>query len=319
MRVVTALATTTVVVGAFALAATPAHADLVTHCVGDGGAVTVPGDLVVPAGKSCQLDGTTVKGKVRVQPGANLIVTDGDFRGKVTIASDGFLSATDSVIAGKVTSKDGFGTELFNTDVGSGYTAAGNVMRPFLVTQNASIDGSVDVNKGLVDLVGTSVNGALKSVGSDYTDAYDSTVASTVRVEGNEFGSVFCASEVHGNASFLANTSGVQLGRSGTVADCEGGSMYWGRNLTVSDNTGGVEVSDNIVVGNLSGTGNTPAPTGADNRVRGTASGQFADLQPPAAARTTATPAHRDAAISAAAQKRHTEAATTAGRAGKAF
>jgi hypothetical protein len=45
-----------------------------------------------------------------------------------------------------------------------------------------------------------------------------------------------------------------------------------------------VDVTDNIIRGDLTGSGNDPAPTGADNRVRGEASGQFAELAP--AART---------------------------------
>ena len=45
--------------------ALPATAALVTHCIGTGGAVTVPNDLYVPAGESCSLEGTTVTGNVQ--------------------------------------------------------------------------------------------------------------------------------------------------------------------------------------------------------------------------------------------------------------
>jgi hypothetical protein len=88
---------------------TTASADLVTRCVGTGGAVTVPGDLVVPAGKSCVLEGTTVEGKVTVQAGADLVVTDGVFKGVVVVAEDGYLDAYNTTEAGKVTSRGGYG------------------------------------------------------------------------------------------------------------------------------------------------------------------------------------------------------------------
>ena len=55
------------VVGA---AAPAARADLITYCIGTGGAVTVPNDLYVPAGESCSLEGTTVTGNVQVAAGS---------------------------------------------------------------------------------------------------------------------------------------------------------------------------------------------------------------------------------------------------------
>ena len=55
---------------------------------------------------------------------------------------------------------------------------------------------------------------------------------------------------------------------------------YFGGNVTISDNVGGVDVTGNIVRGDLTGEGNDPAPTGDDNRVRGEAGGQFAELEP---------------------------------------
>lgn len=71
-----------VLAGATAL---PAQADLFTGCVGTGGAVTVPGDLVVPSSKSCILDGTTVEGRVTVQSGTDLIATDATVKGAVSV------------------------------------------------------------------------------------------------------------------------------------------------------------------------------------------------------------------------------------------
>ena len=68
----------------------------------------------------------------------------------------------------------------------------------------------------------------------------------------------------------------VQLGASGALDNCEQGPSIWGGNVLVSGTTGTVEVSDNIIRGNLNGTGND-AVTASDNRVRGNIEGQFAE------------------------------------------
>jgi hypothetical protein len=76
-RTVATLATVSAALTVFSvLAAAPrAGADLVTYCVGTGGAVTVPNDLYVPTGESCALTGTTITGNVSVAASANLVVT----------------------------------------------------------------------------------------------------------------------------------------------------------------------------------------------------------------------------------------------------
>ncbi|MEE2048141.1 hypothetical protein Q7689_32940, partial [Nocardiopsis tropica] len=68
---VAVLATTALAVGGVTLMASPAQADLVTLCSGHGGAVTLPTDLAVPAGKNCFLDGTVIQGDITVRQGAN--------------------------------------------------------------------------------------------------------------------------------------------------------------------------------------------------------------------------------------------------------
>ncbi len=57
-----------------------------TRCRGALGAVTV-GDLVVPAGATCTLDGTNVRGNIAVRSGATLDATGVSVRGN--IQSDG--------------------------------------------------------------------------------------------------------------------------------------------------------------------------------------------------------------------------------------
>jgi hypothetical protein len=269
---------------------TQASADLVTRCIGTGGAVTVPGDLVVPAGKSCVLEGTTVEGKVTVQAGADLVVTDGVFKGAVIVAENGYLDAYNTAVTGKVTSRGGYGT-TFNggTSLAAGYAGlapADASIVPFAYFEATSVTKNVQSASGELYLGGSTVAGSVVGDGTVYTDVLDSTLTGTFTVKGNVDGSVVCGSEIDGNA-ILDGNGAVQVGGGNLIDDCSDVN-YFGGNVAIANNTGGVAVNGNIIRGNLGGDGNAPAPTGADNRVRGTLSGQFTDLQPAAAARRAA-------------------------------
>ena len=269
--------------------AVPASADLVTRCVGTGGAVTVPGDLVVPKGESCSLSGTTVQGQVRVQDGADLVITDGKLMGAVTVSKDGYFDTTNTAIAGPVTSRGGYGVYLDRSTLSQDFRgrAAGDT-EPFAYLTDSTVGGQVDARTGQLLLDTSQVTGAVQGRGTTYVDVVNSTLADAVTVTGNAEGSVICASEVDGKASLSGNV-GVQVGGGNLLSQCDDVN-YFGDDLAVSDNTGGVTVTGNIIRGDLSGTGNDPAPTGSGNRVRGTASGQFADLPatPPTPARANA-------------------------------
>lgn len=268
---------------AAALIAAPAataHAELTTSCVGEAGAVTVPGDLVVPAGESCTLDGTTVEGQVTVRKGANLVVTNGTFKGKVIVQADGYLDLTDSTVEDRISSRGGYGTYVSGSNL-AGYTETGaGDLVPFLYAETATVNGSVVAKKGEVYLAGSSA-GTVRATDVVYADVINSTLTGKLEVSNASYGSNVCASEVDRDATFEGN-AGVQLGSGSLFGDCTGGSNYFGGNVTINNSTQGVQVNGNIVRGNLAGEGNDPAPTGADNRVRGTMEGQFANLSAPA-------------------------------------
>src|SRR5919197_168541 len=116
---VAALAASALAVGSVITTAPVANADLVTYCIGTGGAVTVPGDLYVPPGESCQLDGTTVTGNVRVAAGANLVVKGGTFQRDVQIASDGYYDATSTAVTGQITLASGAAVQGTSTFTGN--------------------------------------------------------------------------------------------------------------------------------------------------------------------------------------------------------
>src|SRR5699024_10420509 len=158
---------------------------------------------------------------------------------------------------------------------------------PYLYAYDSQISGIVDVSAGDVHIESTSIAGAVASANTTFTDIIDSTLAATLTNSGAADGSTICDSEVDGAAAIQANPGPVQIGGAEDREVCTG-MNYFGADLTVAENTGGVDVSSNIVRGSLTGEGNEPAPTGEGNRVRGELGGQFTELEPASELRTMA-------------------------------
>ncbi|ASU83072.1 hypothetical protein CDO52_10020 [Nocardiopsis gilva YIM 90087] len=322
MKSWSALASTTVLaLGGLTFFAAPAHADLVTSCVGVGGAVTVPGELVVPAGKSCTLEGTTVEGKVTVRKGADLVVIDGTLKSNVTVQHNAFLDTKDTDIKGTVTTRGAYGAYLDESKAGKNvrtFEGRGTENESFLYTIDSSVGGNINATHGDVYLVGASVGGNIASKGTEYTDLYDTEVNGNLHVDGSRLGSVFCHGEVYGNASYTGNPGALQIGASGEDGTCHGVS-YWGGDVEVKGNTGGVLINDNIIRGDLVGENNDPvAQKGANNRIRGEVTGEFADM-PKFTTRSAPATDERADEIEGKASERRTEAKADAENAGKAF
>ncbi|UQU62986.1 hypothetical protein COUCH_28690 [Couchioplanes caeruleus] len=316
-----AVLSTAVAVSTFA-GAPGARADLVTHCVGTGGAVTVPNDLYVPAGESCALTGTTVTGNVSVAAGANLVVTGGHLSGDVQVATDGYLDATNTQIGGGVDlASGGYGAFLKDASAASlTVRAKGSAtIDSFLFVEHTSVDGNVTASAGEVRLDRTTeVAGNVSSTGSYYTDVHDSFVDGTLSVLNSATGSVVCGSAVRGRATFAGNLGGVQLGPNGTLDSCASGG-YWGRDVSITNTTGGVRVDDNIIDGQLTASSNTPAAViASNNRVRGGVVGQQAAATRARALAERPPAADREAAGEQRAGERRSEAVQEARAAGDA-
>lgn len=300
--------------------ASPASADLTTTCSGTASNTSVPGDLVVQANQSCTLDHVTVAGNVRVGAGSDLITTGGELQGTVTVGSNGYFEADATTVTGNVTLRGAFGAYSDGSTFGGSVnvrTVADTTVAGSVYFYNSSFTGNVDSRFGQAVVESSKVGGNLNGVGGDLLDSYDSTVAGRLTSTGNTEGSIVCASEVYGAASLSGNSDTVQLGN-GAAAACDG-SNFFGANVAVNTNTATVELNDNIIAGNLSGDGNDPAPTGAGNRVRGTSTGQFADLEPAAAAAAAKSAApSRAAAVKSALTGRAHHAKTDAKAAGAA-
>jgi hypothetical protein len=296
--------------------ASAARADLVTYCIGTGGAVTVPNDLYVPPGESCSLEGTTVTGNVRVAAGANLVVTDGTISGEVQVGSDAYLDATDTEMRGQVVlAPGGYGIFLRNTTSGpvTLQPKGSATIEGFLFVEHTSIDGNVAIHVGEARLDKTTqVTGNVSSSGAFYTDVFDSFVDGTLSVLNNVNGSVVCGSAVRGRATFAGNLVGVQLGPNGQLDGCASGG-YWGRDVSISNTTGGVTVDDNIIDGQLLLNSNNPAArVAANNRIRGGVVGEQA------ATATVTARASRLSTGNQRAQSRRTSASQAARAAGPA-
>jgi hypothetical protein len=312
-----ALTASALVCTSMVLAAPGAGADLVTHCVGTGGAVTVPGDLLVPAGESCALEGTTVTGNVRVAAGANLVVTGGTFRGEVAVELDGYLDATDTTVTGRIVlAPGGFGMHLRDSETGAvtvrpqGDTA----IQGFLFLDDSTVNGDVTSGVGEFSLTGAEITGNLSTDGTYYTDLVDSFLDGTLTVANNATGSVVCGSAVHNTATFTGNQAGVQLGPNGVLDSCASGS-YFARDVTIANTTGRTMVDDNIINGRLMLNANNPAAEVADNnRIRGGIVGEHGT---PAAARS-GTAARADRAAEQRAADRRATAVEVAAEAGRA-
>lgn len=271
--VVTLAISAVAAVSAVAAASPASAAALVTRCSGTAGAVTVPGDLVVPRGSVCELEGTTVEGDVRVAAAGDLILTGARVGGKILVQADALLDATDSTVAG-IDARRSFGVFLQGTEAGAVDARGGAV----LYSLDSSHAGDVTVVGGETLLESTRVGGAVTATSGRYADVEDSTVSGALAVHGTTEGSIVCTSEVDGAATFTGNAGLVYLGADRTPGGC--GFNAFGGDVTVSGNTADIRVVGNLVRGDLACAGNETAPTGQDNRVRGESTGQCAELAP---------------------------------------
>ncbi|GGP85515.1 hypothetical protein [Saccharothrix coeruleofusca] len=313
-RTASALATISVVAASMMFTAHSASAGLVTHCVGSGGAVTVPNDLLVPAGESCSLEGTTVTGNVLVSAGANLVISDGTVNGEVRVAADGYLDTTGTRVDGQVVlAPGGFGASLKSSSTGR------VVLEPrgsaqaegFLFVEDASaIDGDLTAGTGEISVTDSEITGSVSTSGAYFTDLHGTFVDGSLSVLNNATGSVVCGSTVQGRATFAGSRGGVQLGPNGTLDTCASGG-YFARDVSISNTSGGrTTVDDNIINGRLQLSANTPAAEVADNnRIRGGVSGEHST---PGVAAATAADTRGTAGQRARARASAAEAAVAA-------
>jgi hypothetical protein len=138
------------------------------------------------------------------------------------------------------------------------------------------IAGSVKANRAgaAVFAQRLTVAGTLEARGADILDLRDSVVEGNFYVRDTREGSLFCGNTLNGNSEFTGNSGQLTLGAGDGFCD---GNRIDG-NVKVAGNRGFTEIGDNDVGGNLTCSGNDPAPAGGGNRVEGNREGQCAAL-----------------------------------------
>ncbi|MEV8331312.1 hypothetical protein ACGFMO_26360 [Streptomyces niveus] len=316
MKIRTFIATASLVAsGSLVAFSGSAQAALYTTCVGDGGAVTVSNDLVVPAGKSCTLTGTKVKGSVTVEAGADLVAAGATFNGAVNVEENAYLDLTDTTVKGTLTTDSAFGTHLEKSNL-----KAVDATEGFVYAVDSTLGGNVSTDSGELYVSGSTLNAALTGEGNQYTDVYDSTVKGALTVNGNALGGVFCASEVYGAAKYSGNADNLQIGGEGALGPCAGAS-YFGGNLAITDNTANSVLDNAIVRGSLTATGNNPVlVVGELARIRGAVTGDTAAASASSSrSAKQAAPQDRGAELAEKAAERAAAAKADAHEAGKSL
>lgn len=267
------------------VAAGPARAGLVTSCTGTAADVTIPGDLFVPEGQSCELTNVHVTGATTVRTDANLILNQSSLAGTLTLQGNAFADLETTTVAGTSQLTGAFGLYSQDSTLTGDVTATGS---GFSYGIRTGYQGSVQSTDGETYLQSSRLAKGLATSGDRLTDLTDTVVQGTVTVDSAALGSVVCTSEIDGASTFSGTASGgvVQIGPGSAADGCDFDVFAAG--LTLTGNSAPAAVNGSVVRGPLACTDNSPAPTGAGNRLRGGATGQCAGLVTAATAGTTA-------------------------------
>lgn len=289
---------------AIGLAAAPSQAQGVSLCSGTAEGLTIVGDLAVPAGASCTLVDSTVTGNVIVRADANLSLDGSTIQGDLTMRTNGFVGATGSSVGGVTALREAFGAAVEQSDLAGGVNARES---GFFFSDGTTHGVRVVSNSSQTVILSGWVSGNLRTTLDLLTDVRDTVVTGGVNVNQAELGSVICRSEIDGNVVLRGSGDLIQLGDSAPVTDCE--FNVFGGGVTVTDNTADIRISNNVIRGNLACSGNDPAPTGSNNRIRGQATGQCADLAPAVASFGASSKLTADSRIAGLTQRIETRSA----------
>ena len=245
-----------------------------TQCIGAPASMVVQGDLVVPAGQSCELFRTIVTGDVRVEAGAQLRTDRAQIIGDVQVGALANAIFSDTHVIGTVEARGSANL------IASGGTLGGDVRAEdtyHIDLNRTTLEGDLDVTGGTVfpSLFGGElrVKGNIRTQDTVRSNFFASRVDGGVTVERAQTATFFCGNSVAGDATFVGNATRVTLG--GTFF-CDGNEVRG--TLAVHQNTGAITIGWNIVRGDLACTGNDPAPVGGENQVEGAKLGQCSGL-----------------------------------------
>jgi hypothetical protein len=233
--------------------ATPALAD--TVCTTSFADTTITGNVIVPNGASCTLNGVLVTGGVQLQPGAVAFTAN-------STNINGDLHAQSAAIT------------LTNSSSGIFYA-------PAITT----VGGQLQLTGGSLFVEGAFVRGDVQANGLDFVVVGGLWAGGKLVIQNTTsvspvFGTNFVCGATVGN-DFQLNGDGpaatFTLGAS-TDLGCPGNALLG--NADVNNNQAAVTINGNILAGNLQCKGNATStpPTGSGNTVGGTESGQCKGL-----------------------------------------
>jgi hypothetical protein len=257
-----------------ALVASPAQAQVVT-CTGSISNTTVSSTVLVPDGEACHLSNVMVLGDALVGSGSDLLM-DQVVVGQVTAGKDAFVYGNALVAAQGIGLDHSFGAWLENSLVFGGADVQGSVGVLFL-SEGTNYVGDVTSLGGWTLLRDGRVNGAVDSTRDQATTLVRMTVTGGVAVDTAVAGVLFCSLTSGGETSVHRSGGDIQIGGPFPTPRCAGNTF--GGDLQVHDNQANdLQISANIVFGDVACTGNSPSPVGFGNIILGTASGQCSVL-----------------------------------------
>ena len=258
-----------VTLGAITPAAGAAGSQRPRECNGtiEGGAVN--GDLVVPEGASCVLNGTKVRGDVRLAYGARLDAENVWITGHLRISEQAGGNLDDTRVGGNVE----LGGTWAHLDM-SGGSIGGRVRVEDAERINllgTTVDGDVRFERSRLFVADMArIKGQIKVSGAEIAIIDESRIEGNVAIQGVTFETRICGSQVGSQVTFEGNSSNVTVGNH--LKYCMGNTIDG--NLRILQNTGGATIESNTVRGNLTCRDNNPAPTSSNNWVRGQKQGQ---------------------------------------------
>jgi hypothetical protein len=205
---------------------------------------TVNGNLVVPAGTQCSLNGATVTGNVTVGKGAQLLIFAGTIYGNIQAHQC---------------------NSVFLTSFGTAISVGGN-----LQIQNCT--GTGDNGYSDSGLPGTiEIDGNFQCQNNTAPClAEGGTVLNNVQVNDNTGPAFIENAMIHGNLQVSGNDGGSTNPGAVVTGDAVMGNAQVNRN----SGTGNVAIANNVVHGNLQCASNTPGVIVGNNTVSGHTQGQ---------------------------------------------
>lgn len=246
-------------------------------CSGSAQGLTIAGNLAVPVGATCELVDITVTGNVAVRADAVLLLESSTVQGDLKLREEAFVSTVGSTVGGTVVLREALGVVLEGSEFAGGADSRNS---GFVFSDGSTFGDRVFSANGETVIYSGWVDGDVRTNSDVLTDVHDTVVTGVVNVNAAASGSLVCRSEIDGNAVFRNSGELVQLG-AGPLLDCAFNVI--GGRLVLRANDALIGVGGNVVRGNLACQENVSEPSGSDNRVRGEATGQCADLSPAAA------------------------------------